>query len=187
MEKDGGSSCPTAAGLALWRGWLCSSHRDGQPGQPLSGACFLASKGICNSDRFGRRPTSPGETVPRRKSFVVQLGWRCRFVVCAMDHQSSGRAHSDRCSAHRGDRYRRRGAWFHVRDLAPRWSALWVDASAYFLAERCERLTEFGSAWFNREHRRSSLARVAGDFSSGPGGGSIDGSGPGDPEVLAFE
>src|SRR5436309_10456358 len=167
MEKDGGSSCSTTTGFALWRGWLCSSHRHGQPGQPLSGACLLASKRICDSDRFGRRPTPHGETVPRRKSFVVLLGWGCRFVVCTMEHQSSGRAHSDRCSAHGRDPSRRRGAWFHVRDLAHRRSALWVDASAYFLAERCERLTEFGSAWFNREYSRSSLAHVAGRFSSG--------------------
>src|SRR5437762_1660429 len=187
MEKDGGSSCPAAAGLALWRGWLCSSHRNGQPGQPLSGAGFLAAKRICDSDRFGRRPTPHGETVPRRKSFIVLLRWRCRFVVCAMEHESSGWAHSDRCSAHRGDRYRRRGAWFHVRDLALRWSALRVDASVYFLAERHERLAEFGSAWFNREHSRSSLAHIAGDFSSGPGGGSLDGSGFADSEFPAVE
>src|SRR6266581_1295211 len=85
MEKHGGSTCPAAAGLALWRGWLCSSHRNGQPGQPLSGACFLASKRICDSDRFGRRQIPHGETVPRRKSFIVLVGWRCRFVVCAME------------------------------------------------------------------------------------------------------
>src|SRR6266516_5712245 len=187
MEKDGGSSCPTTAGFALWRGWFCSPHRNGQPGQPLSGACFLASKRICDSDRVGRRPTPPGETVPRRKSFIVLLEWGCRFVVCAMEHQSSDQAHSDRCSAHRGDRSRRRGAWFHVRDLAPRRSALRVDAPVYFLAQGCERHTECGSAWFNREHSRSSLANVAGDFSSGAGGGSIDGSGFADSKFLAFE
>src|SRR5439155_16481878 len=128
-----------------------------------------------------------GETVPRRKYFVVLRGWGRRFVVGAVEHPSSGQAHSDRCSAHRGDPSRRRVAWFHVRDLAPRRSALRVGAPAYVLAERCERLTETGSAWFNREHRRSSLARVAGDFSSGAGGGSIDGSGLADSEFLAFE